>query len=274
MLNESASKDDRLISAIFERLAVDAGSALLAVSSQGYAIGRKADDSPVTEADLRAEAIIRTGLAEKLAGIPVVAEESVAAGDVPSTLGDCFILVDAMDGTREFIAGRPDFTVNIALVREGNPVVGVVLAPAHRRMYCGRPGLAEEITLDDTGMPGARRRIAVTEAQTPPRILASRSHPTPETNAFLAGFPGAKIMHIGSSLKFCLIAAGEADIYPRFGATMEWDTAAGDAVLRAAGGMTATTDGAPLTYGKRGTAHFANPWFIARALEVTTSVRP
>lgn len=266
MRNESLPDDDQGIAELFEELAVEAGRILIAIRAEGYSVRSKADDSPVTEADMRAEAAIRAGLARHLPGTAIVAEEEIAAGRAPKELGRRFILVDAMDGTREFIAGRPDFTVNIALIEAGVPRIGVVSAPAHRLLYVGRPGKAERVALDADGVHGDRQPIAVQPRRNPPRILASRSHRTAETDAFLQGFPGAEVRSVGSSLKFCLVAAGEADLYPRFGPTMEWDTAAGDAVLRAAGGVTTEPDGTPLTYGKRGgaVADFSNPWFIAR----------
>lgn len=260
-------EDERKILSLFERLALEAGRAILAVRDAGFSVEQKADQSPVTQADTRAEALIREGIRHAFPGLPLVAEEQVSAGRVPPELGDTFVLIDPLDGTREFIAGRTDFTVNIALVHGRRPAIGVVLAPARGVMFGGRPGKAEKIVLDDKGKPEGRCNICVQPAAEPLRIVASRSHRTAETDTFIAQYSNAEIVPIGSSLKFCLLASAEADLYPRFGRTMEWDTAAGDAILRAAGGMTVTLGGAPLAYGKRNQkddADFANPWFIAR----------
>lgn len=236
----------------------------------GVAVEEKADHSPVTEADRTAEAIILAGLRAACPALPCVAEEAMAAGLGPADPGREFILVDPLDGTREFIRGGSDFTVNIALVRDGAPVVGVVYAPACGRFFSAAGGKAEELALlPDASLIAGRRPIAVGGTSAALRILASRSHRTPETDAFIARFPGAGIVSIGSSLKFCLLAAGEADLYPRFGPTMEWDTAAGDAVLRSAGGVTRTPAGNVLSYGKHrqegAMRPFQNPSFIATA---------
>jgi 3'(2'), 5'-bisphosphate nucleotidase len=251
---------------LFESLALAAGRAIMEVYRSDFTFEEKADASPVTLADQRAEAIILEGLRGALPDTACVAEEEVAAGRCPTVGSQDFILIDPLDGTREFLNRKNDFTVNIALVSEGVPVAGVVYAPARGRLYSGRPGEARETEVDEGHRPVSTRPIAVSAPKVPPRIVASRSHRTPETDAFIARFEGAETVSVGSSLKFCLLASGEADLYPRFGRTMEWDTAAGDAVLRAAGGRTLTLDGAPLTYGKTGQpgdADFANPHFIA-----------
>ncbi len=253
--------------ALFERLAVEAGRAVMAVFHAGGAVSRKQDASPVTEADHAAERIILAGLRESCPSIPCVAEEEAAAGILPAALGQAFFLVDPLDGTKEFVNRSGDFTVNIALVRGGVPEIGVVYAPMSRRLFSARPGVAEALDLDASDNVSARRTVTVRAAATPLTVVASRSHRTPETDAFIRRFDAAEIVSVGSSLKFCLLACGEADIYPRFGRTMEWDTAAGDAVLRAAGGSTSTVDGGPLVYGKRNQPHdsdFANPYFIAK----------
>src|SRR5690606_37417890 len=174
-------------------------------------------------------------------------------------------LVDPLDGTREFVRGGDDYTVNVALVRAGAPVVGAVYAPACRQLYLGRPGFAELVETDAGHRPLSRREIRARLPAVPPVIVASRSHDTAETRDWIARLGAAERVAIGSSLKFCLLAAGRADLYPRLGRTMQWDTAAGDAVLRAAGGMTRTLDGAPLGYGAgrvAGDEPFANPHFI------------
>ncbi|MER8430404.1 3'(2'),5'-bisphosphate nucleotidase CysQ [Mesorhizobium caraganae] len=252
--------------AVLERLALDAGREVMRVFKAGCAVDKKSDSSPVTEADRESETIILAGLRAAYPDIPCVAEEEVAAGIVPPDLDGAFFLIDPLDGTKEFVNRRTDFTVNIALVRHGVPEVGVVFAPCSGRFFSGRPGRAETIEVDGDFRIVGRRRISVRTAVTPLAVVASRSHNTPETEAFIRDLGAAEIVSVGSSLKFCLLAAAEADIYPRFGRTMEWDTAAGDAVLRAAGGMTRTLDGEPLTYGKReqsDDADFANPNFIA-----------
>ncbi len=247
-------------------LAVDAGREILDVRAHGIETDWKTDQSPVTEADRRAEAVILKGLRTRYPDIPVVAEEEISAGRSPEALDGRFILVDPMDGTREFINGRPDFTVNIALIENGEPVAGVVFVPARGELFAGAGTSAWTQQVTANGECGKREPIVCRKSPHPPVIVASKSHATAETDAFIERFAGAETVSIGSSLKFCLIAAGRADLYPRFGRTMEWDTAAGDAILRAAGGATVTLDGKPLIYGKRGRAHeadFANPFFIS-----------
>jgi 3'(2'), 5'-bisphosphate nucleotidase len=263
----AAASDDEAMLAVFERLAVSAGRRIMEIFHAGCAVDRKDDESPVTEADRASEQIILDGLRLAFPSIPCVAEEEAAAGILPRELGEAFFLVDPLDGTKEFIKRSGDFTVNIALVRNGVPEIGVVYAPSSKRFFSGGPSGAELIELDANDEVSARRPITVRPGQAPLTIVASRSHRTPETDSFIQKFETAEIVSVGSSLKFCLLANGEADVYPRFGRTMEWDTAAGDAVLRAAGGLTTTLDGRPLAYGKRNQAHdtdFANPYFIAR----------
>lgn len=262
----SSISDARLIEAL-ERLVLAAGRVILDIRDEDrMGVERKDDDSPVTRADRQAEALILNGLKEILPGCAVVAEESVEAGRVPDTKGD-FFLVDPLDGTKEFIRGGEDFTVNIGLIRDHAPALGVVYAPARAMLYVGcgdhaRAGAADcrkggDYTLSPISVrrPGARLTA-----------VASKSHRTPETDEFLQRLGVADTVSAGSSLKFCLVAAGEADVYPRMGRTMEWDTAAGHAVLTGAGGCVTLTDGRPLAYGKRDQAldaDFANPHFIA-----------
>ncbi len=263
----AAVSDDEAMLGVFERLALDAGREVMRVFHAGCAVDSKSDSSPVTEADRESERIILAGLRAAFPGIPCVAEEEASSGILPSDLGDAFFLVDPLDGTKEFVNRRTDFTVNIALVRAGVPEVGVVFAPCTGRFFSGRPGRAELLQVDGEYHVISRRPIAARAEGSPLAVVASRSHNTPETEAFIRDLGAAEIVSVGSSLKFCLVAAAEADVYPRFGRTMEWDTAAGDAVLRAAGGMTRTLDGQPLAYGKRNQASdtdFANPHFIAR----------
>ncbi|WP_048646080.1 3'(2'),5'-bisphosphate nucleotidase CysQ [Nitratireductor soli] len=258
-------KDDAALLALFEELALAAGRAIMDHYAAGFEVETKADSSPVTAADRAAERVILDGFAAAGLGTPCVSEEEASGGVIPACGDGNFLLVDPLDGTREFIERRPDFTVNIALIRAGDPALGVVYAPARDLLYAARPGTAFEVTVDK-GRAVSRRQIHARIMRTPPAILASRSHCTDETRAFIAGHPGAETLSIGSSLKFCMIARGDADLYPRYGRTMQWDTAAGDAVLRAAGGMARTLDGAPLTYGPkqgRGLEAFVSPSFIA-----------
>lgn len=261
-------QDDRDLLQLFEELALEAGRVILEHYEQGFEVEIKADCSPVTAADRDAEAIILGGLRAQVPDIACVSEEEASAGIIPEH-GDCFLLVDPLDGTREFVDHRPDFTVNIALIREGVPVAGVVHAPARGLLFSGGAAGAFEMKLRGGEVIGRERIQARAEASGAPVILASLSHRTPETDAFIARFPASQVISIGSSLKFCLLARGEADLYPRFGPTMQWDTAAGDAVLRAAGGMTLDLDDVPLVYGAKGEpgpASFANPYFISSGL--------
>ncbi len=252
------------IAETFGRIALDAGRDVMAVYAAGCTAREKADSSPVTEADERAEAIILAALAKELPGMPVIAEESVARGGAPSC-GARFILVDPLDGTREFLAQNGEFTVNIALIDSGAPVAGAVYAPALSKLYLGGASASLCTAAPGGDLPAAanRRRI---EARAPGVeglvALCSRSHGDPQTEAFLAGLKIADRVNAGSSLKFCLIAEGLADVYPRFGPTMEWDIAAGEAVLRAAGGRVVDATGVPMRYGKAENA-FRNGPFVA-----------
>ncbi|MBI4921041.1 MAG: 3'(2'),5'-bisphosphate nucleotidase CysQ [Devosia nanyangense] len=214
----------------------------------------KADGSPVTLADQRAEATILEMLAAT--GIPVLAEESVAAGHLP-VLGERFFCVDPLDGTKEFVKRNGEFTVNIALVEHGRPTMGVVLAPATGATFVGGPDGAFEITHHNERLP------LRTSADGPMKVVASRSHGHAALDGFCDAFKVVEDVSVGSSLKFCLLARGEAQLYPRFTPTSEWDTAAGQAVLEAAGGAVLTLDGVPLSYGKGG--NHLNPFFIAAA---------
>lgn len=268
MLTESTTDlphDDAALLNLFEKLALAAGREIMRHFEAGVSVDHKADASPVTAADRDAERVILEGLRAHLAIVPCVSEEEASAGILPACDGD-FLLVDPLDGTREFINRRQDFTVNIALIRSGAPVVGVVYAPAREVLYSGRSGAAFEAQCPGGGSIVSRHAITTRPRRTPPVIVASRSHATPETAEFIARYTGAETISVGSSLKFCMVAAGEADLYPRFGRTMQWDTAAGDAVLRAAGGKTVTVEGALLAYGPKdgeGLEAFANPFFIA-----------
>ncbi|WP_457660501.1 3'(2'),5'-bisphosphate nucleotidase CysQ [Sinorhizobium medicae] len=253
---------------IFEHIALEAGAAILEVYDAGPEVCYKDDQSPVTEADERAEAIILERLAVAFPGIPVVAEEFVCSGRVPDISGGSFFLVDPLDGTKEFINRRSDFTVNIALIKGNVPVAGIVYAPAQRCAYVADGGRAEKLLLDKLWALEHRQPIRVRMRGAELTAVASRSHNSSETEAFLTGHGVMNYASVGSSLKFCLLAEGKADVYPRFGRTMEWDTAAGDAVLRAAGGSVVRLDGSRLLYGKTmqdEDSDFANPHFIAWA---------
>lgn len=256
--------DERLKLALKIRdIAVIAGAEIMKIYAGIIDVRNKSDQSPVTDADEAAEKIILQGLAEVTPEIPVVAEESVTAKGAPAIEGESFWLVDPLDGTKEFISRNGEFTVNIALVEKGQPVMGVVYAPAVGRLFLGvRAGQAYTQEQSSEGDWTAPRAIAARQTPTQDIVaVASRSHRDAETDAYLAGLPVGSLRSAGSSLKFCLVAAGEADIYPRFGPTMEWDTAAGHAVLAAAGGTVETPEGARFTYGKSG---FRNGHFIAR----------
>lgn len=233
-----------------------AGDLVMEVYASDFSVRGKEDASPVTEADERAEHLIVPALQALSPDVPIVAEEAVAAGRVP-TVGERFWLVDPLDGTKEFISRNGEFTVNIALVENGVPVLGVVLAPALGRLFAGVRGQGAFV---EEG--GQRRAI---ECRSVPAegltVVASRSHgDAAALDAFLGGRKVAALKNAGSSLKLCLVAAGEADLYPRLGRTMEWDIAAGHAVLLAAGGSVSRLQGGPLTYGKPG---FDNPHFVA-----------
>jgi 3'(2'), 5'-bisphosphate nucleotidase len=247
--------------------AVQAGRAAHEIYVAGFEVERKADQSPVTVADHAAEAIILERLAVVVPSVPIIAEEEVAAGRVPA-IGEEFFLVDPLDGTKEFIQKRGDFTVNIALIRAGAPVLGVVYAPAKSMLYAGdvvakrafRVACPPDGAASATA-PAAHEAIRVRSVPSKGvTAVVSRSHDTPETDEYLSHYTVGGRVSVGSSLKFCLVAAGEADLYPRLGPTMEWDTAAGHAVLEAAGGKVLAPGGAPLRYGKPG---FRNTFFIA-----------
>lgn len=241
------------------RIVRDAGALILDIYGTDFSVRGKGDQSPVTEADERAEALILPALQALSPEIPIVAEEAVAAGKVPE-VGELFWLVDPLDGTKEFISRNGEFTVNIALVHRGRPVLGVVLAPALDRLFLGDVGRGAWI--EDAGVRREIRCRAVPEAGL--TVVASRSHgDAAALDAFLAGRKVASLVGAGSSLKLCLIAAGEADLYPRLGRTMEWDIAAGHAVLAAAGGTVRDLAGQDLRYGKPG---FDNPHFAAAGL--------
>ena len=236
---------------------IAAARIISAVYAKPFVATDKADGSPVTEADAAAEAIILDML--RPTGIPVLAEESAAAGHIP-ILGERFFVVDPLDGTKEFIKRNGEFTVNIALVERGLPTLGVVLAPTTGEAFVGdRNGAYACNTL--TGPPRDRQAIATRSAD-PLRVVASRSHGHAALAALCDSMGIGDDVSVGSSLKFCLLARGDAQLYPRFTPTCEWDTAAGQAVLEAAGGAVLTLDGEQLRYGKSMT-RFLNPYFVA-----------
>lgn len=238
-----------------------AGEVIAPLYRSNVAVELKFDRSPVTEADRRAEAIITEGLRRLVPQVPVVGEEAVAEGGAPPVPADGrFWLVDPVDGTREFVGRNGEFTVNIALIEQGRPVLGLVLAPALGQLYAGGPGLGS--WLEDAQGPGRRPLVCRDVPGAGLTVVASRSHgDAAALDAFLRGRRVAGVRSAGSSLKLCLLAAGEADVYPRFGRTMEWDIAAGHAVLAGAGGrLEVWPGGGPLCYGKPG---WENPHFVA-----------
>ena len=240
-----------------EEAAREAGEAILTVVRRGFEVESKRDASPVTEADRAAELIILAALARAAPGVPVIAEEEVAAGRIPAHDG-VFFLVDPLDGTKEFVRGGDDYTVNIGLIEHGSPKLGVVFAPASQKLHAGC--LGEGAWLHE---PHGRRSIQTRERGQQLTAVASKSHLNQATIDYLEAAVGAcGYRSIGSSLKFCIVAEGGADIYPRASPTSEWDTAAGHAVLLAAGGLVDGPDGTPLRYGKRA---FLNRAFVATA---------
>jgi 3'(2'), 5'-bisphosphate nucleotidase len=265
--DEAGAED---ILAVLRLIAERAGKVILGyyVEAEEIEVREKDDASPVTEADEAAEAFILGALNTLTPDIPVVAEEAMAAGEQPVIEGNRFWLVDPLDGTKEFISRNGEFTVNIALIEDGQPAAGVVHAPALAMTWAGVCGEDE-----DGNKVSGRAVYAETDKpvmdirarEIPPEgavVVASRRHGSgQELDDFLAKYKVADRVTAGSSLKFCLVASGRADLYPRFGRTMQWDTAAGHAVLLAAGGQVYTLDDEPLDYGKPG---FENPHFYAQ----------
>lgn len=258
---------DELARALF-RPVVEAGRLQLRTRAAGLKTEVKADSSPVTEADRASEVLLTHALEAMGTGIPVIAEEAVAAGHVPQCTNTLF-LIDPLDGTREYIRGGDDFTVNVALVEGGTPAFGIIYAPA-RRWLCATlaPDHAaeatvdpeSELTFDDVAWRRLEARVCDPEHMVG---VASRSHRTAAEDRYLDEMGVTGRTTVGSSLKFCLLARGDADIYPRFGPINEWDTAAGHAILLAAGGSVSTPDGTPWVYGDRAGRFLAKP-FIAR----------
>ena len=235
----------------------EAGAEILKLVAAGFEVETKSDQSPVTVCDRAAEAIILAALAKAAPGVPVIAEEEVAAGRIPAH-GDTYFLVDPLDGTKEFVRGGDDYTVNIGLIADGVPRLGVVYQPATDILWAGAVGGGAFVE-DASG----RRPIATRGRGSAIDAVASKSHLTQSTVDYLAQAVGeCGFVPVGSSLKFCIVAEGRADIYPRLSPTSEWDTAAGHAVLLAAGGRVDGLDGEALAYGKRA---FLNPGFVATA---------
>jgi 3'(2'), 5'-bisphosphate nucleotidase len=256
--------DYEKLATAMRRLALEAGAAVMDIYGQDdFAVRAKDDKSPVTVADETADAIIARGLRAEFPDVPLVTEEQAESH---RSAGLRFLIVDPLDGTKEFIQRRGDFTINIALVEGGTPVRGVVYAPAKNRLFltdaAGRS--FEEIGAHDVAHPGAMVRLKVrTPDNSALNVVASKSHRDAATDAYIGRYRTADFLAAGSSMKFCLVATGEADLYPRLGRTMEWDTAAGQAVLAGAGGRVTLMDGKnPLTYGKPG---YENPHFLAFA---------
>ena len=259
--------DYQKLVSVMRTLSLQAGDKIMEIYGQDdFGVEAKSDDSPVTAADKAADAIISKGLRDAFPDVMLVTEEQAATH---SAQGDTFLIVDPLDGTKEFIHRRGDFTVNIALVEGGVPTRGVVYAPAKGRMFFT---LADGTSVEETGdlakdQIGATKAISVSDADNAALlVVASKSHRDQATDDYIGKYAVKDMKSAGSSLKFCLIATGEADVYPRVGRTMEWDTAAGHAVLNGAGGAVVRFDDhSPLTYGK---ADFANPFFIAYAPSV------
>ena len=254
---------DRLIP-IIRRLALEAGDRIMEVyNGPDFEVKSKSDTSPVTEADEAADALISAGLRMEFPDEVLITEEQAASHALTA---QTFLIVDPLDGTKEFVQRRGDFTVNIAYVENGVPLRGVVYAPAQRRLfYTSADGVAvEELGAMDKVQVGEVVRISVTKPDNSAlMVVASKSHRDAATDDYIGKYAVKDMKSAGSSLKFCLVATGEADLYPRLGRTMEWDTAAGDAVLRGAGGhVVRFDDHTPLAYGKSG---WDNPFFIAHA---------
>ena len=249
------------LAARFGNIACEAGALILRLRTPEIGVRRKPDGSPVCRADEEAEALILSRLAALLPDVSVIAEESFAQRR-DAAVPERFLLVDPLDGTREFLAGHDEYTVNIALIERGEPIVGAVCVPALDEVYvAGACAFRAEMTTPLA--TGALKPIST--ASVPPsgtRALASRSHLDPQTEHWLAERGITQLLRRGSSYKFCLIARGDADVYPRLAPTMEWDTAAGHAILKAAGGSVLALDGSPLRYGKKD-AGFKNAGFIA-----------
>lgn len=254
------------LASLFGTIAVGAGAAILPHRVMSDQAEHKADGSPVTEADRASERFIIEALRRHLPDVPVIAEEEQAAG-LDRMIGDRFILVDPLDGTREFIKGRDEFAVNIGLIEKGRPVAGAVYAPAISQLWIGGREAYRMTVGAGASLQTARDRQPIKTRMTPDAgwiVVASRSHPDKTTGDFIDALPVGERISAGSSLKFCLVAEGRADVYPRFGPTMEWDVAAGHAIILAAGGTVVDGEGRPFRYGKE---KFKSGPFIALGQE-------
>ncbi len=257
------SVDADLVNKVRE-ITLRAGEVIMEVYNTDFSVDRKEDSSPVTEADQKAETLIIEAIRKEIGeDYPIVAEESAAAGDVPDIADTPFWLVDPLDGTKQFVNRQGEFTVNIALIENGRPLLGVVHAPAIGSTYWGSEHGAFAVT--DAGEPRPIQCRPIPQKGVV--AVASRSHRNAETDAFLANYDIGETISSGSSIKFCLVAAGRADLYPRTGRTMEWDTAAGHAVVLFAGGSVTTMDGNDLLYGKPG---LDNPHFVVKGASPKT----
>ena len=252
-----------LLSAV-ERIASEAGEAILEVYARNFSVEVKADSSPVTEADHKAQGVIMAGLKALSASLPILSEEDIAAFTGADEQGR-YWLVDPLDGTKEFIKRNNEFTVNIALIERGRPVLGVVAAPALGLMYGAAQGVGA-FRVNEQGEREAIRVAGKPAAEAVWRAMVSRSHPSPALADWLEALGHHELQPLGSSLKFCRVAEGKADVYPRFGPTSLWDTAAAQAIVEQAGGRVETFDGIPLSYVVRSWASaedLLNPHFVA-----------
>ena len=241
-------------------IARNAGAAIMAIYAGDHAVEFKDDQSPLTAADKAAHAVIVAGLQHFFPQIPILSEEGQAIPFAERREWRRFWLVDPLDGTKEFIKRNGEFTVNIALIEGNAPVLGVVYVPAQDKLYCGQVGEGAFVRQGGGApLPIEVRRVAPDQGLT---VVMSRSHPSPELTDFLKGIRVAEALPVGSSLKLCVVAEGKADLYPRLGPTMEWDTAAGQAVVEAAGGTVRTPQGVALAYNKE---NLLNPFFIVKA---------
>lgn len=255
-LSSSDIPEDRQLLALALKLCREASDIILEIRERGFVTSKKSDMSPVTEADQKAEQHILAGLRAAVPSIPVIAEEEMAAGIGPDAVGELFWLVDPLDGTREFAEGRKDFTVNIGLIRRDRAVLGAMALPAWGQFYSGGEGIGA-FRHDANGDHVIHVRKVPADGLT---VFASRHHGNaPELAEYLNGRPIADVHNIGSAVKFVRIAEGVGDLYPRLGPTMEWDTAAPQAIVEAAGGQITLFDGKPLRYGKTG---WKNPNFV------------
>ncbi|BCJ89968.1 3'(2'),5'-bisphosphate nucleotidase CysQ [Terrihabitans soli] len=249
---------------LLARLAAEAGRLILSFSEGGLEVRSKKDESPVTNADVRAEEMLLEGLARILPGVPVLAEEQASDGKVPDTSGT-FLVIDPLDGTKEYLSGRAEYTVNIGLIEGGRPCLGILAVPALGRSYRGLVGAGAARALHAPGLVPAEDAFAPIETRplaSPPLALTSRGHNDAQTEKFLDLLGAKERQRLGSAYKFALVAEGSADVYARFAGTMEWDTAAGEALLTAAGGGVRDPDGRLLRYAKTDT-RFLNGPFIA-----------